>query len=71
MKVHLKGFDPELGQKFMEEYGGSVLLRGRSSVKPSTPDLSDDEDEDEDEDGPLPGEDAQQFHDRMQEERDT
>jgi hypothetical protein len=35
MAVILKGFDPDLGKKFMEESQGRVIVRAKRSSKPS------------------------------------
>jgi hypothetical protein len=35
MKVTSLGYDPDLGRKFLEEYNGSVIMRGRSSLEAS------------------------------------
>ena len=60
MKVTLKGFDPDLGAKFQQDHGGSVIGRAKKSRRPSPrPDLD-----------PPPGLDAQQEHDWLAEQRD-
>jgi len=60
MKGTHKGFDPDLGAKFLQDHGGSVIVRASKSRKPSPkPDLD-----------PPPGMDAQQQHDWLMEQRD-
>ncbi|MEO7127562.1 MAG: hypothetical protein ABI040_01635 [Rhodoferax sp.] len=60
MKVTFKGYDPDLGRKFMQDYGGLVIGRAKSAPSKSEEQVRQEWIE---EHGREP--DAQQLHDAM------